>query len=99
VTTDLSGADAGTFSNLNLFHLTITISLDAVPGGNINNIFLAHLGDGASSPEIIRTRCGSNPPSSSDALPCIKVTKDNQAKLLIIDAWGYKNGGWQPGLS
>jgi hypothetical protein len=99
VTTDLSGADAGTFSNLNLFHLTITISLDAVPGGNINNIFLAHLGDGATSPEIIRTRCGSNPPSSTDTLPCSKVTKDNQAKLLIIDAWGYKNGGWQPGLS
>jgi hypothetical protein len=98
VTTDLSGADDGTFSSMNLFHLTITIALDAVPGGNTDSIVLVHLGDNATDPEVIRTRCSSSPPAGSDSLPCITVTKDNKAKLLIIDAWGYQNGGWVPGL-
>lgn len=98
VTTDLSGAEAGTFSSSNLFHLTITISLDSVPGGNTDNIALVHLRDNATIPEVIRTRCSSSPPAGSDTLPCITVTKDNKAKLLIIDAWGYQNGGWVPGL-
>ncbi len=98
VTTDLSGAADGTFSSTNLFHLTITIGLDAVPGGNTDSIVLVHLGDNATDPEVIRTRCSSSPPAGSDTLPCITVTKDNKAKLLIIDAWGYQNGGWVPGL-
>src|SRR5438552_18647872 len=36
VTTDLSHADDGTFSRSNLFHLTITMNLDLLPGGNVN---------------------------------------------------------------
>ena len=95
VTTDLSGSD-GVFSSSNLFHLTITTSLDVVPGGNVNSIVLVHVGDFGQ--EIISTRCSSSPPASSDTLPCITVTKDNKAKLLIIDAWGYQNGGWVPGV-
>ena len=97
VTTDLSGAAGGTFSSSNPFHLTITIGLDAVPGGNTNNVALVHVRDDTTV-EIIRTRCSSSPPASSDSLPCITVTKDNKAKLLIIDAWGFQNGGWVPGL-
>jgi hypothetical protein len=96
VTTDLTGADEGTFSASNLFHLRISVSLDAVPGGNIDNVFVYHVG--AAGPETIQTRCTSNPPTSTDTFPCILVAKDNQAKLLIVDIWGYKNGGWQPGL-
>jgi hypothetical protein len=98
VTTDLSGAEAGTFSSSNLFHLTITISLDSVPGGNTDNIALVHLRDNATVPEVIRARCSSSPPAATDTLPCIIVTKDNKAKLLIIEAYGFVNGGWQPGL-
>jgi hypothetical protein len=97
ITTDLSGAADGTFSSSNPFHLTITISLDAVPGGNVDNVALVHVRDNTTV-EIIRTRCSSSPPAGSDTLPCITVTKDNKAKLLIIDAWGYQNGGWVPGL-
>jgi hypothetical protein len=100
VTTDLKGGtDQGAFTNENLFHLTITLDLGVVSGGNVNNVFVAHLGDGDTVPEIIRTRCSSATPPKTDTFPCIKVTKDNQAKLLIIDVWGYKNGGWQSGLS
>jgi hypothetical protein len=94
VTTVLS-ADA--FSSSNLFHLTITISLDSVPGGNTDNIALVHVRDDTTV-ETIRTRCSSSPPALGDTLPCITVTKDNKAKLLIIDAWGYQNGGWVPGV-
>ncbi len=97
VTTDLSDA-VDVFSSTNLFHLTITISLDSVPGGNTSDFVLVHLRDGATSPETISARCSSSPPTATDTLPCITVTKDNKAKLLIIDAWGYQNGGWVPGV-
>jgi hypothetical protein len=97
VTTDLSGSAAGTFSATNLFHLTITISLDAVPGGNTSNVVLVHRRDDGLT-EVVSTQCSGSPPTSSDRLPCIVVTRDNKAKLLIIDAWGFLNGGWVPGL-
>lgn len=97
VTTDLSAADADTFTAANLFHLRITISLDAVPGGNTNGVVLVHRGDD-NTVEIVSTRCSNTPPATTDVLPCLTVTKDNKAKLLVIDAWGFKNGGWIPGL-
>jgi hypothetical protein len=96
VTTHLP-AEAGTFSSTNLFHLTITINLDSVPGGNTSSIALVHLRDGATSPETIRTRCSSSTPAATE-LPCITVVKDTKAKVLIIDALGFENGGWHPGL-
>ena len=97
VTTDLSGADAGTFSNTNLFHLRITMTLDQLPGGNIDKVVVVHQPDSAPQ-ETISAHCSSSPPSSTDAIPCIFVTKDNQAKLLFIDIWGARNGGWHPGI-
>ena len=96
VTTDLSHAGDGTFSSANLFHLTITANLDLLPGGNVNGVAVVH--QGATSTEIIRTRCSSSPPASTATLPCITVTKDTKAKLLIIDIWGFENGGWHPGV-
>jgi hypothetical protein len=94
VTTDLSDAAPGTFSSANVFTLTITMSLDLYPGGNIDNIVLIHLRDDAVTPEIISTHCASNP----DTFPCLDVTRDNKAKLLIIVARGFENGGWVPGV-
>jgi hypothetical protein len=98
VTTSLPAAD-GTFTSTNLFHLTMTFSLSdpAVPN-TTNNIVVVHQPDSGPA-ETISARCSSSPPASTDALPCIKVTKDNQAKLLIIEVWAFHNGGWQPGLS
>jgi hypothetical protein len=97
VTTGLSAADADTFTAGNLFHLRITVSLDAVPGGNVDNLVLLHRRDD-NVVEPISAKCSSSPPPATDTLPCRLVTKDNRAKLLIIDAWGFKNGGWVPGL-
>jgi hypothetical protein len=97
VTTHLPAPDVDTFTATNLFHLQITISLDAVPGGNTSGVVLVHRLDD-NTVEIVSTKCSSSPPSPTDALPCLTVTKDNKAKLLVIDAWGFKNGGWVPGV-
>lgn len=93
VTTNLNGADDGTF----FFHLRITMDLALLPGGNINNLAVVHHPDSGTD-ETIRTRCTSVPPATPAPLPCIKVTKDNQAKLLIIDVYASHNGGWHPGI-
>lgn len=99
VTTTLPAAD-GTFTSTNLFHLTMYFSLSdpAVPN-NTNSIVVVHQPDPPGLAETISVRCSSNPPASTETLPCIRVTKDNQAKLLIIDVWAFHNGGWHPGLS
>jgi hypothetical protein len=99
VTSSLPAAD-GTFTSTNLFHLTMSFSLSdpAVPS-NTNNIVVVHQPDPPGLPETISVRCSSSPPASTDALPCIRVTKDNSAKLLIIEVWAFHNGGWHPGLS
>jgi len=98
VTTDLSGAAAGTFSPSNLFHLTLNLSLSIVPpSAPLSNLFLWHrLANGTL--EKITTRCQTVPPTSTSALPCIAVTVDQTAGRLIVDAWGYQNGGWVPGF-
>jgi hypothetical protein len=98
VTTDLSGADAGTFAAANVFHLRLTLSLDLLPGGNTKAIVMSHRLDSGAF-EVISRRCGSNPPAASEALPCIVVTVDRKANLLTLDAWGFQNGGWHPGRS
>jgi len=97
VQTDVSGAAVGTFSSSNLFHLTMIISLDLVPGGNTDTFAVSHRFDNGSF-EVIRTRCSSSPPSSSDTLPCFTFLKDNsKAKQALFDVWGAQNGGWMPG--
>jgi hypothetical protein len=99
VTTDLTDAADGTFSPSNLFHLQLTMSLGLFPGGNTDNIVLSHQLEGGGF-EVISRRCTTSPPGSTETLPCIKVTVlRGQTQLLIIDAWGYQNGGWHPGLS
>ena len=98
VTTSLPAAD-GTFTSTNLFHLTMTFSLsDPTVPKNTNNVVVVHQPDSGPA-ETISVRCSSSPPASTDVLPCISVTKDNSAKLLIIDVWAFHNGGWHPGLS
>jgi hypothetical protein len=96
VTTDLSGAATGTFSPSNLFHLTLNISLSIVPPSTpLNNLFLWHrLTNGTL--EKIKTRCPTSPPTATSTLPCITVAV--AAGRLIIDAWGFQNGGWVPGV-
>ena len=96
VTTDLSEAEPGTFTASNPFHLTFKISLDIVPGGNTNAVVVSHKLDSGAF-EVVSRRCTSSPPAATE-LPCITVTKDQKAKLLIVDAFGFENGGWQPGL-
>jgi hypothetical protein len=96
VTTDLSGAAAGTFSPSNLFHLTLNISLSIVPpGAPLSNVFLWHrLNNGTL--EKIKTRCQPSPPTATSTLPCITVAV--AGGRLVIDAWGFQNGGWVPGV-
>lgn len=96
VHTDLSDADAGTFTASNLFHLRITMSLDLVPTGNTRAIVVSHQLESGEF-EIISARCSSQPPAGTDQLPCIVVQKNNQSKLLIVDIWAYKNGSWMVG--
>jgi len=96
VTTNLSAAAAGTFSVSNVFHLTLTMSLDLVPGGNTNAIVVSHRRDDNTF-EVVSRRCASTPPGPAEQLPCIAVTKDNKAKLLVVDVWGFENGGWMTG--
>ena len=95
VTTVLSQADPGTFSADNLFHLTIKVDQSIVSGGNIK---LLHLRDGATQPEVISHTCDHTPPLPGDQLPCIKVGKDNTAHVIVIEAYGFQNGGWVPGV-
>jgi hypothetical protein len=98
VTTDLSGAAAGTFSAANQFHLTLNISLSVVPpGAPLSNVFLWHRLDNGTL-ERVRTRCQPSPPTATSTLPCITVTVDTVGGRIIIDAWGFQNGGWVPGL-
>jgi hypothetical protein len=99
VRTDLSGAEDGTFSSTNLFHLTLIENLDIVPG-NTGSLAVSHQLDGGGF-ELIRTRCSSDPPASSDTLPCFtfdtfsdKVTKQKYGAFSI---WAFRNGGWMPG--
>ena len=96
ITTDLGDAAAGTFSGANPFHLTTTLSLDVVPGGNTSNIVMSHRLDSGAF-ETVDRECTSKPPSATEQLPCLRVTKDNRAKLLIVDVWGVENGGWMTG--
>lgn len=106
VTVSLPAAD-GTFTPTNLFHLTMTYNLsDPNVPNNTSNMVVVHQpgGDPPPLPETISARCSTSPPdppAASDALPCIRVTKDNQGqpKLLIIEVWAFHNGGWQPGMS
>jgi hypothetical protein len=98
ITTDLSGAVAGTFSPSNLFHLTLNISLSILPpSAPLSNVFLWHrLNNGTL--EKIKTRCQTTPPTATSVLPCISVVADQVSGRLIIDAWGFQNGGWVPGF-
>ncbi len=96
VTTDLSSADAGTFTASNLFHLTIAMSSDIADGGNTNGFVVSHRLDNGSF-EVISQHCSSSPPASSDPLPCFTISKDNKAKLLVVDVWAFQNGGWMVG--
>lgn len=95
VTTDLSDAAPGTFTPTNLFHLTLNLSLSIVPPSvPLSSIFLWHrLDDGTL--ERVRTRCQTSPPTASSTLPCITVAV--VGGRLVIDAWGFENGGWQTG--
>jgi hypothetical protein len=96
VTTDLSDAAAGTFSPSNLFHLTLNIALSSIPpSAPLSTVFLWHKLDNGTL-EAIRNRCQPSTPTASSQLPCITVT--TAAGRLIIDAWGFQNGGWVPGL-
>lgn len=96
VTTDLSGAAAGTFAASNLFHLTLNIALSSIPpSAPLSDVFLWHKLDNGTL-ERVRTRCQPSPPNATSVLPCITVT--TAAGRLIIDAWGFQNGGWVPGL-
>lgn len=100
VTTDLRAAVVGTFSADNPFHLQVTLDLGLMPGGNTKAVVLSHRLESGDF-EVISRRCAASPPGASETLPCITVTvvTDKKLKLLVIDAWGIKNGGWQPGLS
>jgi hypothetical protein len=99
VTTDLSGAEAGTFTQSNLFHLAMTMSLDLVkdiaPGGNTKDVKVSHRLDSGAF-EVLSTRCGSTPPASTET-PCVNITADKKAKLLFVDVWHFQNGGWMTG--
>jgi hypothetical protein len=95
VTTDLSDAAPGTFSPSNLFHLTLNLSLSIVPPSlPLSSVFLWHRLDNGTL-EKVRTRCQTSPPTATSTLPCITVAV--VAGRLVIDAWGFENGGWQTG--
>ena len=96
ITTDLSAAENGTFSAANPFHLKTTESLDVVPGGDAHAIVMSHRRDNGQF-EIVSRRCTSSPPSATEHLPCLKVTNDHTAKLLVVDVWAAENGGWMIG--
>lgn len=103
VTTNLSGADVGTFSDTNLFHLVITMDYALLPSGNTKSIVVVHQPD--SGPlEKISLRCSSDPPATPLAAPCITVNVvtvgkgQDKVTLLVIGVWGFKNGGWVPGI-
>jgi hypothetical protein len=93
VTTDLSGAFAGTFSPANLFHLTITIPFNLRPS---TPIAISHRLDNGTF-EIIRQRCSTTPPTSTSQLPCFTLIEDPLGGILVADVWGFQNGGWMIG--
>jgi hypothetical protein len=95
VTTVLSAAELGTFSQTNPFHLTINIDQNLVTG-NLDNVKMIHRGD--SGTEIISLHCAHTPPLPTDTLPCITVGNNPNAKTDVINAYGFQNGGWVPGL-
>lgn len=103
VTTNLSGADPGTFSATNLFHLVITMDYGLLPNGNTKSVVVIHQPD-TGPLEKISQRCSSEPPASNDPLPCITVNVvtvgqgQNRVKLLVLGVWGFQNGGWHPGV-
>jgi hypothetical protein len=67
------------------------------PGAPLSNVFLWHRLDNGTL-ERVRTRCQPSPPTATSTLPCITVTVDTVGGRIIIDAWGFQNGGWVPGL-
>jgi hypothetical protein len=95
-------ADPGTFSSSNPFHLTITLipSDFGVSSGSTSSVVVVHQPDSGPA-ETISARCSSNPPPTTDSLPCIVVNKvgQGQTKLFVIDLYGVNNGGFQTGLS
>jgi hypothetical protein len=99
VKTNLSGAQTGTFSSANPFHLSLIESLDIVPG-NTNSLAVSHQFDDGTF-EVIQTRCSSDPPAPSDTLPCFKYTtfsdKVTKQKYGVFSIWGFRNGGWMAG--
>jgi hypothetical protein len=96
VTTDLSAADPGTFTATNPFHLQVT--MDLLPETDPKTIVMSHQLDTGTF-EVISRRCGRARPPDAKRLPCITVKARKRAKLLIIDVFGYQNGGWHPGVS
>lgn len=95
ITTDLSGAVGGTFSPTNLFHLTFTYS-GVLPRLAASQIVVSHRRDDGTF-EVIRRRCQTIPPAATAELPCISVVKDEVAGRLVVDVWGFQNGGWMAG--
>jgi hypothetical protein len=97
VTTDLP--DPTAFSASNAFHLRIAVSLDIAPGGPESGYVVSHRLDDNTFEVLTQPddTCSANPPTSTEALPCFIVDKDNQAKLLIFDIYAFENGGWMPG--
>jgi hypothetical protein len=101
VTTDLSAAEDGTFIRANLFHLTMTMSLDLFQGINPKFIKVSHqLDDGTF--EVLtqdRNKCTADPPTTAESIPCILVSTapDKKPDLVIVEVWAFKNGGWMAG--
>jgi hypothetical protein len=105
VTTDLSAADPNTFTATNLFHLVITMDAGLLPTGNTKSVVVVHQPDTGPAEEIsLRCPSSTDPPSSTDTLPCIQVNLvtvgkgQDKVTLLVIGVWGFKNGGWVPGV-
>jgi hypothetical protein len=101
VTTDLSGSEAGTFVRTNLFHLTMTLSLDLFQGINTKNIVVSHRLDSGAFEVLTQdaNKCTASPPTTTESIPCILVTTapDKKPTLVIVDVWAYQNGGWMTG--
>jgi hypothetical protein len=99
VQTDVHASQEGTFSSANPFHLTLIENLDIVPG-NTASLAVSHQFDGGSF-EVIRTRCSSDPPASTDTLPCFTYDtfsdKATKQKFGVFSIWAFRNGGWMPG--
>jgi len=101
VTTDLSGAEDGTFTRANLFHLTMTMSLDLFQSVNTKFIKVSHRLEGGGFEVLTQdaNKCTASPPTTTESIPCILVTTapDKKPTLVIVDVWAYQNGGWMTG--